>query len=176
MPPRPDATPTPFLRTPLARIILVIVAAAVVFTIVRRLERVNLRHQTEKRLAADSLLGPMVKKLRQQIESAPLSPAPAGSSTGQPSPVALYFGHVGKFAAGKELHGLPATQVLHLTSPILLAGQAGKNDTVDEVAVSWKDQLRGLDNPEPGQEWIVAVWRDASGNNVAHTAERCEWR
>jgi hypothetical protein len=174
MPARPaSAHPEPLWRNPVFRIAVVLVLGAVAWAGIRRLERLNLREQIEFRISEDKVLGPKVRKLKESIENNLLAAQSAETRIARQLAVALYHGTVAKFESGKELHGLPATTVLHLGNPVLLSGEPGKNDNAGSVLVSWKNQLRGLDVPTAGEQWIVAVWRDSNGNNVVHTAERC---
>lgn len=157
----------------MAKILLVLIISVVLFVSIRKLERVNLRYQVEKKLASDPAVSPTVAKLKEAIEKnlrANVSPQQAEQER---LVVALYHGQVREFAQGKEVSGMPATQVLHLEKPILLAGEPGKNDSAESVLISYKNYPAGRERPAKGQKWIVAVWRDRSGNNVFASAQRC---
>ncbi len=173
MPPPTARIPVPFWRTPVALTLGGLAVLFFIFAGIRKLERINLRHQVEKALEADPVVAQTIARLKEAIARNLAAKPTAVRMEQERLVVGLYHGEVENFATGKELPGMPVTQVLHLGRPVLLAGEPSNNDSPDSVLISYKNYPARMEKPAKGQKWILAVWRDKSGNNVIHTAQRC---
>lgn len=161
----------PFWKTPAAKIFVTCLVLVLSVLGIQKLERINARHQVEARLSRDPALGPMVEKWRNAIAST--SKAKAGP--GDELPVALYFGEVLEYIETKPRVGdLKPSRLLKLQRPQLLAGTNGRNDKRDLVEIAFRRYSTGMNKPKPGEEWLLAISRDSDGNNVVHTAYRCD--
>ena len=158
----------PFLRTSAAKIMLAAIVLPLLGWGIFKLERINERHQVELRLERDPTLGSLVGKWRSSVANNQR----AKQLPGDQLPVALYFGTVMEYVESKPAFGLAPTCVLKLQNPQLLAGSAHKTDTREKVEISFKPPAPKA-KPFKGQELLVVVWRDSSGNNIVHTVYPC---
>jgi hypothetical protein len=161
----------PFWRSPAVKIMVVAILGVGSILGIQKLERINMRHQVENRLSRDPALGPMLVKWREAIANNQKVQAHPGDQL----PTALYFGQVEEFVETKPvITGLSASRLLKLKQPQLLAGVGGKYDSIKNVDIAFTNHPMGVNKPKPGEEWLVAVWRDKEDKNFVHTAYRCE--
>lgn len=133
------------------------------------LEKVNRSYQLERRLGEDPRLGPMAAKLKEQIRMAIETGAlkePAEAARRQ-IPQALWLGRISEVVENPSRDG----SILVLASPHLLAGKRGPHDGSDQVKIGRRRYVYSGSRPQPGEVWLISVWRDATGNGI-HSAAR----
>lgn len=140
------------------------------------LEKVNVRFQAERRLREDPKLGPLVAKLTALVQQHERSGALADPVAAEQKrlPQAVWVGRVREYIQGRPMDDHLPTDTLYLTDALLLAGKQGRNDQRTRVPVGRRDYVFRGPLPRAGERWLISVWRDRSGNNAIHYAERCE--
>jgi hypothetical protein len=153
-------------------VLLILVIVAATFLLVQKLSSLNNRHQVVKRLSLDTAMNARVTQLKELVQSH----ISTGAMPGTDKPQALYVGRVKTFEEGAALHNQPPTRTLYLERAVRLEGTACRHDRGGDVTISYKTAPRDLppaNTPKAAQWWILLVSRDASGNNVLHSAY--EW-
>lgn len=165
----PAPPPVPFWQVPAFRWGVVAVVVMVALTGLLWLEKQNRMHQLERRIREDVRLGPMAVKLRQQIELARNSGILADEvqAARQQVPQALWLGRVAPLRESDPQDG----SILVLAEAHLIAGKAGPRDRDGQVRIGRRKHFFPGGPPQPGETWLVSVWRDGPGN-VIHSAAR----
>lgn len=158
----------PFWQLPAFRWGVIAVSAILLLTGMVWLEKLNRAYQIERRLGDDARLGPMVHKIKQQIETAGKSGIlenAAQAAQGQ-VPQALWLGRV----AGEENETRDGSIVV-LSDAHLLAGRPGPHDRGGQVRIGRRRYVYSGTRPQAGENWLISVWRDGSSNAI-HSAAR----
>jgi hypothetical protein len=157
----------PFWRLSAFRWGLAVVGLAVLIAAGGWLERTNRTYQLERRLEENPSLGPMVRRLKQQIEQAKnsgLLKDPAKAALAQ-APQALWLGRIQQVIENETRDG----STIVLAEPQLLAGRAGTHDRGGEVRIGRRKFVFSPIRPKAGELWLISVWRDGA-DSVVHSA------
>ena len=133
------------------------------------LEKVNRSYQLERRLQEDPRLGPMAIRLKEQIRMAMDTGAlkdPVEAARRR-IPQALWLGRVAEVVENESRD----SSLLVLATPHLLEGKMGPHDRSDQVKIGRRKYVYSGSRPKKGEEWLISVWRDATGNGI-HSAAR----
>ena len=163
----PDLPAVPFWQLSAFRWGVAAVAGLSLVGGIMWLETVNHSYQLERRLGEDPRLGPMVAKLKQQIQLAVDTGAlkdPAEAARRQ-IPQALWLGRITEVLENESRDG----SLLVLAAPHLLAGKMGPQDRRDQVKIGRRKYVYSGTRPQVGERWLISVWRDAAGNGI-HSA------
>lgn len=159
----------PFWQLPAFRWGVIAVSAIFLLFGIGWMEKLNRSYQIERRLGEDARLGPMVLKIKQQIETAGKSGIlenAAQAAQGQ-VPQALWLGQVAEVVENETRDG----SLVVLSNAHLLAGRPGPHDRGGQVRIGRRRYVYSGTRPKVGENWLISVWRDGSGNAI-HSAAR----
>lgn len=134
------------------------------------LEKINRHYQVERRLQEDSRLGPYVKQLKDLVavnQKSGIFEDPVRAEKAQ-AVAAVWLGRVTALVE----NGMRDGSTLELADTILLAGQAGRHDSGGKLKAGRRSFIFQGARPQPGETWLVSVWRDQNGMNVIHFAAK----
>ena len=163
----PAPPPSPFWQLPAFRWGVLAVGLMLLTAGLLWLERANRVYQIERRIEEDARIGPMAAKLKKIIGDAERSGIlkdPVKAAQAQ-VPQALWMGHVTEIIENENRDG----SILVLSGAHLLAGIAGPHDRAGQVRIGRRRFVYSNGRPKVGQRWLIAVWRDGTGNAI-HSA------
>lgn len=134
------------------------------------LEKVNRHYQVERRLQEDPRLGPVAKRLKELVETNERSGVLTDPLKAEKSQ-AIQAVWLGRVTALVE-NGMRDGSTLELSDAILLAGKPGRHDAAGKLKAGRRSFIFQGARPQPGETWLVSVWRDQSGMNAIHYASR----